>query len=235
MSHPATFLDCCKKVHELSGLSGSPPGAVTGQTGVNAKIVSFVVDAWITIQTMVGIRWRFMRKSFDVDLPTGSREFDLTAAPFDLTDFSSFDIDSLKLRTTGQADYGLVKWYQYLAFRERFQLSMATSGRPNSVCNPRQQSVLFNRTPDVLLSFSGDYFRTPQYLEANTDVPLCPLEHRMVIVHEALRKLALDRGTNDIYQEAVLSYRRALTAMTAAEAEVQTEYAPDSLLGPDRL
>jgi hypothetical protein len=232
MAIPVTFLQLAQKTHELSGIQGSGPAAVTGNPDMYQKIVTWVADAWVTIQN-ARKDWRFLRVTFAVPITTRAAEHDLTAAPFSWTNFSSFDQDSLTLNTTGQTDLQYLKLRDYRDFRMRYAALTMTSARPSALCQPSATKIRFNTILDADYDFRGDYWRSPQVLAASGEEPLLPLEHRMLIVYEALKTIAADRGTGDLREFANREYGKLYPKMCASEAELPSAFPVCSLLGPD--
>ncbi len=74
-----TFLELCQRTHAEAGLAGSGPTSPLGQSGMNAKVVNWVRDAWNDIQQMHN-DWNFLWKSSNVTLLAGSRSYTPVAA-----------------------------------------------------------------------------------------------------------------------------------------------------------
>ena len=221
MATPTNFLEMCQKAHELSGMSsGSRPSAVTGQTGYAAKIVENVNDAWLKLQGLYAA-WRFMRVEITKTLTISTSLFDITAAPFSLTNFGSWDKTSFVLNTAGETDKSRVTWTEYDEFKQLYELSTFVSGRPTRWTQTTENKIQFNALTDKAYSFSARYTRTPSSMAANADVPTgLPVRFYMLIVYDALQTIAIDRGSNERLAEANFKSADMLGKLITAELEL---------------
>lgn len=236
MAIPETYLQLCQKVHERSGLAGTPPQSVSGQSGMNAKIVSFVADAWLSIQNL-GYRWRFKRTSSTVTLSIGGDAYAISQPPFSLSQFLKFDEGSIAIRSSVSAydrsPISVMPFERYQAMKRSLTSAQPPSGRPSAVCQITRDRIGFNRTPEIAYVIDFDYWMAPQILAENENRPVCPKEYNMAIVGEALRILSIDRADPDLGIDAVKEGRAVLQSMILHEAEMDTETRPYSILGAD--
>ena len=68
------FLEIAKRVRQECGIAGDGPSAVTGQDGINAKIVNWVGSAYEELQTMRP--WRFNWATHTQALTAGVNAYD---------------------------------------------------------------------------------------------------------------------------------------------------------------
>ena len=228
MSQPTNFLTLAQKVHELSGMGGSGPSAVTSQSGYNLKIVNWTNEAWYMLQGMFE-KWRFMRTSITKTLTVGTSNYDITASPFSLTDFGRWDENSFTVNTSGDTDKTRVTFRDYPKFQAVYETATFASGRPTAWTNPSAETLQFNAALDIAYILSARYYRAPSNMSADTDAPTgLPKRFYMLIVYEALKTLAIDRGTNELLIEANFKAADLLGKLMSAELEVEgtTTYSP---------
>ena len=199
----ATYLELCQQVAAESGtISGVQPSSVTGQTDRLALIVRHVRDAWVEIQVSRD-NWRFMRKTFAGDLTAGTACY--TPASFNLTDLarwvtdniSDFDDDALSLYKTsaGRADEGVIQQIDWARWRRLYDRGVHDANRPVVYAISPANELCFGPTPDAGYTVRGEYYRTPQRLAEDDDVPIMPERFHTAIVWKALAKLgAHDEG-----------------------------------------
>lgn len=221
MTQPTNFLTLVQRVHALSGMSaGSLPSAVTSQTGYALKIVNWTNQAWYELQGMFD-NWRFMRTEITKTLTINTSLFDVTAAPFSLSDLGRWDTDSFVVNTSGSTDKTRVTWKHYDDYKRTYELATLTDGRPTCWTQPTFNQIQFNAEMDIAYEFHARYWREPSNMAADADVPTgLPARYYMLIVHDALKKLAIDRGTNELLIEAQFNSSTLLSTLMANELEI---------------
>jgi hypothetical protein len=73
-----TYLELVERLYSETGLAGQAPTAVTGQSGMKAKLLNWIGDAWLEVQTARA--WPFNGVSYqklaaNTDVPTMPEEF----------------------------------------------------------------------------------------------------------------------------------------------------------------
>lgn len=73
-----TYLELVQRLYREASLAGQAPVAVTGQTGMKAKLLDWIGDAWLEVQATR--KWPFNGLSYqklvaDADVPTMPEEF----------------------------------------------------------------------------------------------------------------------------------------------------------------
>lgn len=220
MSQPTNFLTLVQAVHELSGMGGTAPTAVTGQSGYNLKMVNRVNEAWYMIQGMFE-KWRFMRTSITPALTVNTSLYTITAAPFSISDFARWDEHSFLVYTSGSTDKTKVWPWTFDRYQQVYELATLADGRPSVWTQPSAETIQFNAEPDIAYVLNARYYRAPTNMSANTDVPTgLPKRFYMLIVYEALKTLAIDRGTNELLLEANFKAADLLGKLISAELEI---------------
>lgn len=116
-----------------------------------------------------------------------------TLADIGITDFAQWRNDSFRayLKSAGIATQIILTQYvDYSAFRDFYLLGsrQLVTGRPLYITVAPDKSLVLGFTPNDVYVTSGEYFRTPQVLTLDSDVPLCPGRFHMAIVYKAMQK-----------------------------------------------
>ena len=68
------YLGMVQRLRQETGYSETGPSAVTGQTGMHARAVDWIADAYTEIQNRD--YWRWMRKEFTLTTNSGDRDWE---------------------------------------------------------------------------------------------------------------------------------------------------------------
>lgn len=212
-----TFLELCGKVAEQSGAIGNAPSAVTGQTGRQLKCVNWVKDAWLQIQ-LDRPDWLFMRNDFPAAaLVIGTRRY--TGASLGITTLASW--------VTDYADHGAVSIYasgdqdqesrltqlSYEGWRQRYDFGTHDQGKPIHYAVSPSNELLVGPTPDAAYVIRGEYWRTPQTLAVNADIPIMPDRFHDAIMWRAIMLLCSHDEAWPAHQAAESRYKPILRNM----------------------
>lgn len=195
------YLDLCKRLRQEAGMSGSGPSAVTGQTGEMKRVVDWVAQAWLEIQNSRP-DWRFMRVSFDVAISAGSASIIVSSTVSHPDKKSMIAVDA---GGRWPLEYLEPEDFAWLERRNGTQ-----TGKPQYVSMDSDGTIRFMPRPSEAFNLMGEYFRTPQALSANTDVPLMPERYHMMIVYLAMTYAGAEAEASNLYQDGLLKYERAL-------------------------
>jgi hypothetical protein len=193
----ATFLEMCRAVHRESGTTTNfetQPPSVLGQTGRNAKVVSWVRNAWTAIQGMHST-WLFLRVEFTGSLTIGNGEY--TAGSLSLSDFAEWpngegEPDALTVYpiATGVADERALSFLPWDVFKRRYRRGEQANNTPHHWSVSPTNALCIGPAPDVAYTITGEHIRTPQILTEDDDVPICPAQFHDGIEAYALEYLA---------------------------------------------
>lgn len=179
------YLQLCQRVHLECGLSGSGPQAVTNQTGVNAKIVSWVAQAWNELQ-MRRPDWKWLWAQDTLALVPGQREYDLPA-----------DFDHLIPGLTRLDGAEL----EILPYQDLRMIPSAT-GRPYAAAVTPADRFLLLSEPTEAGTLTFEYIKTPQQLVSVADIPALPGAYHIAIVYLAVTKYAAHDDHGQLFQDA---------------------------------
>jgi len=196
------------------GVSGPALTTVTGQTGESARMVSWVVQAWVDIQTSKE-DWLFMRESFD--FLTTADVWEYSATDVGLTDFGNWKRDSFRCASdlTLYRDEQLLNYMEWTTFRNlyRYANMRNTKARPVVVSIMPNKDLAFGSTPDGVYVIDGEYYTQPVTLAADADTPLLPSRYHMAIVYRTMMYYAGYEAAPEVLSRGDFEYRRLYSRM----------------------
>lgn len=190
----ATFLQLVNDLERESGTVQKAARLVTVANAPNRqeKIVEWVRDAWEIIQTS-RTDWQWLRKEFQTDLLANQARYTPTA--LSVADFARWfptsccDAFTIYDTALGKADETEIQRIDWSTFKAKWDRGVHTANRPIEVAVAPDNRLCFGPTPNKAYTLRGEYYRKPQVLAADGDVPLCPEQHHNAIVWRALMLL----------------------------------------------
>jgi len=206
-----TFLDMLIRLKQETGVAGPDPTTVIGQTKTIGRLVNWLVQSWVEIQ-QDHPDFDFLRKP--VSFNTEANKQSYTPAEAGLTDFASWRNDSFRLYLTSAGvgtEIFLTHWPTYSDFRDYYLYSTrrTVTNRPTDITIAPDRSLVFGFTPNDIYTVSGEYFRAPQVLAADADIPIMPDRFHMAIVYKAMIKY----GTFEVANEQIVAGREGYNGL----------------------
>ena len=196
------------------GVSGPALTTAQSQIGEAARMVSWVQQAWIDIQTSKE-DWLFLREPFTFNLV--ANQYQYTATEAGLTDFGNWKRDSFRASSVGQdyKDEQLLNYMDFTTYRNlyRYANMRNTTARPVVVSITPEKDLAFGSKPDQAYVIDGEYYTQPTSLTADTDVPLIPARFHMAIVYRAMMYYAGYEAAPEVLARGDFEYRRLYSRM----------------------
>ena len=197
-----TFLQLCQRLRQEVGAAGTGPASVTGQHGEYQRLIDWVRDAWREIQ-IERRDWQFAWAQGEIPMEDGYRDYALPE------DFGSFGADTIYL------DDKPLTLLPYRVFRQRFRETTPERPRfitvtPNDVLR-LSHAVTIDALPGEGEVLSFEYYRLPQTLTANGDVPRMPEAYHMLIVYRAMVQYGLYENAGEVVQQGRMNAQRMMT------------------------
>ena len=197
------FLELANETRRLSGVGGSGPVNVETAAGMELKIVNYVKNAWLDIQTHPK-NWKWMWGDYAVDLVPGPGtqplQTILNTREYMLTDCDKIRVGTFRsyLTATGESDRQRMVWTHWRQFRGRYGVVDETANRPiQATRKPTGDLVLYPK-PDGIYSIEFEYFKRATALVANGDIPGLHSDFHMLIVYEALKRFGKAENAEEI-------------------------------------
>ena len=196
------------------GVSGPALSTAQSQTGESGRMVSWVQQAWIDLQTSKE-DWLFLRSPFTFN--TVASQFQYTAANAGLTDFGNWKRDSFRCSSVGQdyKDEQLMNYMDWTTFRNlyRYANMRNTTARPVVVAITPEKDLAFGSTPDIAYVIDAEYYTQPVSLSADSDSPTIPARFQMAIVYRAMMYYAGYEAAPEVLSRGDFEYRRLYSRM----------------------
>lgn len=181
------FLELAQECRSLSGEGGTGPADVATASGIEARIVSYVKNAWIDIQTHPK-KWKWMWGRY---LVSGSPlQTIANTREYVLTGVRNVRVNSFKsyLTATGVSDRQRMVWTPWQNYDARYGIVQETANRPIQVTRQPNGDLVVYPKADAVYSIEFEYFKTAQVLAANADTPDFHSDFHQLIVYEALKR-----------------------------------------------
>ena len=188
------YLTLCDDLLKESGTSDQGVFSVNGQSGMSLKAVKWIRRAWIEIQGMRD--WRFLWQTSSFNTVLGQSEYDPVTNLALSPELKSWVTTSLRL-VNGDETTILkhIKWHDWAKLSTTIENPTAFSIRPDN-------TLVLNTAPTKAYQILFEYYRKPQILTENNDIPLISAEYHEAILYKAMSYLATEQDAPELYQDA---------------------------------
>lgn len=186
----STFLQLCQTVRQECGLSGTGPVAVSGQSGMDAKVVSWTREAIVEVEGLWN-DWDFLWSQFSTSTSIGE---DDVAAPANI---GMWDKDSFYLDQS-LATYKKLTPVEYTKWRNTMRNGVIVNQTPDFVIVLPDQNLKLHNPPAAVHTLTADYWKKPARLTANSETASIPEEYERIIIARAKMSYAEHDGVMDI-------------------------------------
>lgn len=197
------------------GVSGPALATAQSQSGESARIVAWVQQAWIDVQTSKE-DWLFLREPFTFNTVADQWQYN-AATDCGLTDFGNWKRDSFRASTVGNnyQDEQLLNYMEWTTYRNlyRYANMRNTKARPVVVSITPEKDLAFGSIPDQAYVIDGEYYTQPVSLTADTDSPAIPARFHMIIVYRAMMYYAGYEAAPEVLARGDFEYRRLYARM----------------------
>ena len=170
----STFLELVQDLHREVGAAGVAPTTVVGQRGENQRLVRWVQDADVFVQTLWH-NWKFLIDLTFSQNTIASTQDIVAPAGLNIWDWKSFKIDNDPIAVT---EY-------YKTRQDTFDSSIEDV--PSRIIILPNNNLRLDPIPDGVYTITADHFVKPTKMTANTDVSVIPPEyHQNVILGRAM-------------------------------------------------
>jgi len=197
------------------GVSGPSLASVANQTGESARIVAWVQQAWIDIQTSKE-DWLFLRQPFTFNTVAQQWQYN-ASTDCGLSDFGNWKRDSFRASSVGNSyrDEQLLNYMDWTTYRNlyRYANMRNTFARPVVVSITPEKDLAFGSTPDQPFVIDGEYYTQPVSLVLDTDTPAIPARFQMIIVYRAMMYYAGYEAAPEVLARGDFEYKRLYSRM----------------------
>lgn len=227
----ATYLQLVQQTAEQSGTVPTigDPATTAGATGRIKRICTWVSKAYEDIQ-LVSEDWRWLHADFTGSLTTSVQAYDAGAlgittrfrrwVPGPASDVvSTFSIYDPALGVSDETHLELVPWETFRKYY-LFGEGQTKQGRPTKFSVAPDNRLYFHEIPDAGYTLRGVYYKSPQVLSSDTDIPEMPAAHHDLIVWRALMRLAIFDEAVDVLPAYERMYMNGLAMLKADQFPV---------------
>jgi len=196
------FLTLCQRLRQETGIADSGPSSVTGQAGDMKRLVDWINESWLRIQSSQA-SWNWMWLQSTATATVGDAVLTLAS-----------DVERVAYLRVG--DYTLTE-IDYDTYRQTYQT--LSDGRPTGYAVRPDGVFVFNTLPDHAYNVVYEYYSTPAYLVNNIDVPAIPQRFHMLIVWGALMEYALFDEAVELAQKARINYEQIYAELVRDQSQ----------------
>lgn len=215
----ASFLTLVKDVERESGTMSTLITTTVGAAGRHLKFVTWVQQAWEDIQRE-RTDWSWMKARFEGTLSSGLDTYDPSLvgatrwARWEHFTPGGQDF-SVYLTSAGRSDERWMQEREHSEFERtcRFGSNYGTQGYPGIVSVDPAGKLLVWPVPDAAYTLRGAYWKAPQALSADGDIPEMPERFHAAIRLRALLLMATHDEALDQVPVWTADYARINRAM----------------------
>ena len=213
------YLQLAQRLAVECGVTGTI-STVVGQTGMYAKLINWVNDAWLEIQGMHD-NWNWMREPFAFNTVASTGNYDPNSTTNTVTSQLMTDLrywwpDTFRCQKVSigvQDEQWLVEW-EYQVFRNTYRFNVQVNGRPVVFAiMPNDKKVMLGQIPDDVYQISGEYQVLPTSLAADTDVPAIPTHLHLAIVYKAMQFYGLYEAAPEVLSKGTTEFSRLMNQL----------------------
>lgn len=192
------YLTLCQRARQRAGISGTGPDMVTGNSGEMARLVDWIPQAWLDLQS-----------AHDTWLPQW-REMSVAVAVGQMS-VSKPEGMSRLVRDRLMFDGHPLAWHEWRDMPRR----ELQGTRPSCVSQRPDGAIAL--WPETLTAgtLTGEYYQVPQVLKEDRDEPWLPEHLQEAIIYQALAYYAAYEDAPEVYQDALFKVRQYKTRMAA--------------------
>ena len=203
-----TFLQICQDARRETGISGSGPVSVLTATGIEKKIVGYVVQGFIDVQ-IYRPDWPWMYKDFSFNTSPNKQRY--SCVELNLTDVEKWDFSGASIYRTvdGKAGEVFLGSTTYESWWNFHRIGLQKPAQPSAIfSDPATGDLMFFPAPDAEYTVNLRYYRAAQRLAANGDIPRMPTNEAWadIIMWRALWYYGYQDGAPDILAEAEMKW-----------------------------
>lgn len=206
-----TFLELCNRVRQESGISGTGPITVVNQQAILQKVVEWVRQADIDIQSL-HTDWNFLWRMADATITADTRIYDRAALGlFDMAEVKEFSINNNPLTFMS---WELFKQHGYHVMPDKLKPENYTY-RPDGL-------IMVFPVPDANYTAVIEYSKQVVPMELNDDVSPIPERFHKAIWQKALTYYASHEEDNMLFQVHTQRFDNTMDELAASELPEMT-------------
>lgn len=221
------FLALVNMARREGGSTGGPLSTLAGtQNDEVSNYIAWVANSWNDLQRMYN-QAKFMRSEFVLALSNGQWKYATTDVGFTLDPLGglkNFKLDSLRAATdtAGFTDEQPLPFMDYDRWKLLYRfgnMRLTTAARPTLFSVHPDRSLVLGPVPLGGCAINGEYYRMPQQLAVDADVPNLPSDFHELIAWRALRLYGSFDAATEVFQRATTEIQRIQSDLEADQME----------------
>jgi hypothetical protein len=201
----SSYLELCQKFRAEVGIAGTGPASVLNQTGMMSKVVNWVADADVAIQSKWS-DWTFLWTPFTSNTISGVKD---VSAPIDL---DMWDVDSFWLNYS--TDPKKLEPMGYYEWRDAYPFNPETGEPTFYIIRPDEDIILYP-TPNDVYTLSAEYWKSPTRMSANASTSPIPSQFDRLIIAQAKMYYAEHENAPEVMDGAFREYTELMVRLEA--------------------
>ena len=210
-------LQLTQRLSREANVNQTGPTSTLNQVGEYLRLVNWIDAAYEEIQ-VAHATWNFLRYEFSFALTIGVANYTATAAG--LTSFSEWVADDegesedFRIYTTA-SDEQYMTYVPWDMFRVNYMVGTqrTQTGKPSIYTIKPDGSLLFFPIPDFAYTVLGEYYKAPQVMSADADVPIFDEKFHLTIMWKALMFYGAYASEADKYTFGNQQFKKLMRAM----------------------
>lgn len=196
------YIGLVRELSKLTGVTAGAPASVVGTSGEAARYVEWIKRANHQIQSRWA-NWKFHWRQISLVADPAQQYIEVAELPDDMASVDSARIGGRVLA---------IDEYE----TSHINPDSSATGTPTTLTRMPDGRLRLFPIPQAAETLVIDYYRTPQTLAANDDVPLLPERFHDVIVYWALGEYALYESAPEMLEQARTYLAERLPKLEAA-------------------
>lgn len=198
-----TYLEICKAVRLLSGMQGVGPTSTLDQTGVEEVLVYMVQQAYQDIQNMRE-DFDFLNAEHTFSTTLSTSEYPLATIFQTITpDFKKYDLSSFKI-TDSNGKISPLRYLERPVGEARYQNSTVEQLPGYFWTDFSDNSLVLKPITNGVYTVSFRYWKNPEILSTDAQVPSLPQSLHPLILYKALEKMSVYLSSPEVFREYAL-------------------------------
>lgn len=218
-----TYLQLCQRAAIECDISGPGPTTVVGNVGELNRICGWVAAALNDIET-AHTDWGWMLKDASFQTVAGQAEYTpaqcgITALAWEFGEWVPWRFRNYVTTVGVISEVMMDSDCTYDSWRTSYALGATrfVETRPLVVAiHPNRENLCLGPFPAALYTVTGQYFRAPQILVADGDIPDMPTQFQMAIVFKAMMRYGAYESAPEVYNNGEMEFKKMMTRMDAS-------------------
>ncbi len=210
------YLQLCQRTARECGVSGIGPPTVTNQIGELSRIVTWVSTALNDIET-AHPDWGWMKKDVSFTTVGGQGQYTPTQAGITAGAFGMWELTRWRNYVTALGNISEIDMYliSYDQWRNNYNYGATryTQSRPQEIAVAPDRSLCLGVIPAAGYTVTGEYFRSPQVLTIDSDMPEFDSQFHMMIVYKAMMYYGAYEAAAEVYNRGELEFSKMMARL----------------------